>query len=147
MDFTELIASFAERHGIADLTADGNAAALDIDGIVVTLVAAGDEVSIFADIGEPPVEGRADFADLLLEASLQSDAFFAKAPENGTYVVVRRLALPTLDPDAFDAALEALVNQAETWRRLLADFRPAAEAAAEAATEEPSFGAGSFVQV
>jgi hypothetical protein len=39
------------------------------------------------------------------------------------------------------------VNQAETWRRLLADFRPAAKAAAEAAAEEPSFGAGGFVQV
>ena len=147
MDFPELIAKFAERHGIADLAADGNAAALDIDGIVVTLVAAGDALSVSADIGEPPAEGRADFADLLLEASLQSDAFFAKAPESGIYVAVRRLALPTIDVDAFDAALEALVNQAETWRRLLADFRPAAEAAAEAAAEEPSFGAGGFLSV
>ncbi len=60
---------------------------------------------------------------------------------------MRRLALPTLDDDAFDAALEALVNQAETWRRLLADFRPAAKAAAEEAAQEPSFGAGGFVQV
>jgi len=147
MDFNELIASFAERHGIADLAADDNAAALDIDGIVVTIVAAGDAVSISADIGESPAEGRADFAELLLEANLQTDAFFAKAPESGTYVALRRLALPTLEPDAFDAALEALVNQAETWRRLLADFRPAAQAAAEAAAEEPSFGAGGFVQV
>ena len=65
MDFTELIASFAERHGIADLAAEDNAAALDIDGIVVTLVAAGDAVSISADIGDPPAEGRADFAELL----------------------------------------------------------------------------------
>ena len=147
MDFPELISSFAERHGIADLAAEDNAAALDIDGIVVTIVAAGDAVSISADIGEPPAEGRADFAELLLDANLQSDAFFAKASENGTYVAVRRLALPTLEPDAFDAALEALVNQAETWRRLLADFRPAAKAAAEEAAEEPSFGAGGFVQV
>ena len=147
MDFPELIESFAKRHGIADLAAEDNAAALDIDGIVVTLVAAGDTFSISADIGEPPAEGRADFAELLLEAGLQSDAFFAKAPDSGNYVAVRRLALSTLDPDAFDAALESLVNQAETWRRLLADFRPTAKAAAEAADEEPSFGAGGFVQV
>ena len=143
MDFPELISTFAERHGIANLAAEDNAAALDIDGIVVTIVAAGDTVSISADIGEPPAEGWADFAELLLEASLQADAFFAKAPESGIYVAVRRLALATLEPDAFDAALEALVNQAETWRRLLADFRPAAQAAAE----EPSFGTGGFVQV
>ena len=147
MDFPELISSFAERHGIADLAAQDNAAALDIDGIVVAIVASGDSVSVSADIGEPPAEGRADFDELLLEANLQSDAFFAKVPESGAYVAVRRLALPTLGPDAFDAALEALVNQAETWRRLLADFRPAAQAAAEAAAEEPSFGTGGFVQV
>ncbi len=147
MDFPQLIASFAERHGIADLAAEDNTAALDIDGIVVTLVAAGDTVTISADIGEPPAEGRADFAELLLEADLQSDAFFAKAPDSGNYVAVRRLALPTLDSDAFDAALESLVNQAETWRRLLADFRPAAKAAAEEADEAPTFGVGGFVQV
>ena len=147
MDFTELISSFAERHGIANLSAEDNAAALDVDGIVVTLVAAGDALSVSAEIGEPPTDGRADFADLMLEANLQSDAFFAKEPENGAYILVRRLSLPALESDAFDAALESLVNLAETWRRLLADFRPVAKAAAERAGEEPQFGASGFVQV
>ena len=147
MDFAELISDFAERHGIADLAAEDNVAALDIDGIVVTLVATDDALSISAEIGEPPAEGRADFAELMLEANLQLDAFFAKAPESGAYVLVRRLALPTLDPESFDAALEALVNLAETWRRLLVDFRPVAKAAAERAGESPQFGANGFVQV
>ena len=147
MDFTELIAGFAARHGVAGLAAEDNAAALDIDGIIVTLVTAGDALSVSAEIGEPPSEGRAEFAELLLEANLQTDAFFAKEPESGAYVLVRRLPLPALDPDAFDAALEALVNLAETWRRLLADFRPAAKAAAEASAEPLSFGAGGFIQV
>ena len=88
-----------------------------------------------------------DFAELMLEANLQLDAFLAKAPESGAYVLVRRLALPTLDPESFDAALEALVNLAETWRRLLADFRPVAKAAAERADESPQFEANGFVQV
>lgn len=147
MDFPQLISDFAERHGIANLVAEDNAAALDIDGIVITLVAVGDALSISADIGEPPTEGRADFAELMLEANLQSEAFFAKAPEGGGYVLVRRLPLPTLDDDAFDAALEALVNLAETWRRLLTDFRPVAKAAAEQAEGTPHFGANGFVQV
>ncbi len=147
MDFTELISDFAVRHGIEGLVAEDGAAALDIDGIVVTLVAAGDAVSLSAEIGQPPAEGRSSFADLLLEANLQSDAFFAKASETETYIVVRRLALPSLDAAAFDTALEALVNQAETWRRLLTDFRPVAEAAEAEAGEAPSFGAGGFVQV
>jgi hypothetical protein len=147
MDFAELISDFAQRHGIENLAAEDNAAALDIDGIVVTLVAANDTLSISADIGEPPFEGRADFAELMLEANLQSDAFFAKASESGTYILVRRLSLPALVSETFDVALEALVNQAETWRRLLADFRPIAKAAAEHAEETPQFGSNGFVQV
>ena len=147
MDFPQLISNFAERHGIANLVAEDNAAALEVDGIVITLVAVGDTLSISADIGEPPSEGRAEFAELMLEANLQSEAAFAKEPESGDYFLVRRLQLQMLDAESFDAALEALVNMAETWRRLLADFRPAAVAAAEEESSAPSFGAGGFVQV
>ena len=147
MDFVELISDFSERHGIANLVAEDNAAALDIDGIIVTLVAAGDTLSVSAEIGEPPADGRADFAELMLEANLQLEAFFAKEPENGAYVLARRLSLPTLEPDSFDAALESLVNLAETWRRLLVDFRPVAKAAAERVKETPIFGSNGFVQV
>jgi len=147
MDFQQLIADFAERHSIANLVAEDNAAALEVDGIVIALVAAGDALSISASIGEPPSEGRAEFAELLLEANLQSEAFFAKGPERGAYVLVRRLQLPTLDGASFDAALEQVVNLAETWRRLLADFRPVAKAAAERTEELPQFGATGFVQV
>ena len=148
MDFNELIADFATRHDVSDLVADGNAAALDIDGIIVAIVASDDRVTLSADIGEPPAEGQALFADLLLEGSLQADAFFAKAPESGLYVAVRRLALQMLDSDSFDAALEAFVNQVEAWRSLLADFRPAAQAAGASANEEsPSFGSNGFMQV
>jgi len=147
MEFQQLIADFAERHGIANLAAEDNAAALEVDGIVITLVAVGDVLSISADIGEPPSEGRAEFAELMLEANLQSEAFFAKGPENGAYVLVRRLPRPALDGESFDAALEALVNLAETWRRLLADFRPVAKAAAERTEEFTQFGTNGFVQV
>lgn len=147
MDFTKLIADFAERHGIANLVAEDNSAALDVDGIVITLVAAGEMLSISAEIGEPPSEGRAEFTELLLEANLQSEAFFAKEKESGTYIIVRRLSLATLEGDNFDAALESLVNLAETWRRLLADFRPVAKAYADRDGEMPTFGANGFVQV
>ena len=45
------------------------------------------------------------------------------------------------------AALEELVNLSETWRRLLADFRPIAKAAAERTEGAPQFGDNGFVQV
>ena len=147
MEFEKLISDFAERHGIANLAAEDNAAALDVDGIVITLVSVGDALSVSAEIGEPPSEGRFEFADLMLEANLQSEAFFAKEPERGAYVLVRRLPLAMLDARAFDAALEAHVNLAETWRRLLADFRPVAKAAASRTNEAPQFGDNGFFQV
>ena len=147
MDFNSLVADFAARHNVNGLAAEDNAAALDIDGIVVTLVAANDVLSLSAEIGEPPAEGRADFADMLLEANLQADFFFAKTPETGAYIVIRRLALASLDNEAFDDALEALVNQAETWRRLLEDFRPVAAEAAEAEEASAAFPNAGFMSV
>lgn len=148
MEFNELIADFATRHKVENLVAVDGAAALDIDGIIITIVAKGDTLTFSTEIGEPPVDGAATFANLLLEANLMSGAFFAKAPEPGPYIIVRRLSLPAVDDDAFDAALEEFVNQAETWRRLLVDFRPAAKAAAERASEEKSsFGSNEFMKV
>ena len=147
MEFQQLIADFAERQGIANLAAEDNAVALDIDGIVVTLVAAGDALSISADIGEPPAEGRAEFAELLLEANLQGGASFAKAPDPGPYILVQRFSLVLVDGNAFDSALEAFVNQTETWSRLLTDFRPVAKAAAEKVGDTPLFGTNGFVKV
>lgn len=147
MDFNELIADFATRHNVDGLAAEDGAAALDVDGILVNLVAAGDLLAASAEIGEPPAEGAGTFAELLLEASLESEAFFAKSRETGKYVVVRRTPLAPLDSAAFDTLLEGLVNLAETWRRLLDDFRPAAKAAATENAETPAFGAGGFMQV
>ena len=148
MEFNELIDAFAKRHGVADLVPEDNGISLDIDGIEVAAVAVDDEVVLSAEIGEPPVEGRAEFADVLLEASMKSVAFFAKSAQTGRYMLLRRLNLRMLDDTAFDKAIESLVNTAEAWRKMLDDFRPAAKAASEkAAAESPSFGASGFMQV
>ena len=148
MEFNQLIAEFAKRHNVENLVAVDGAAALDIDGIIVTIVAKGGLLNFSAEIGDPPAEGAAVFSNLLLEANIQSGAFFAKVPDPGQYVIVQRLQLAFVDDDAFDAALEAFVNQTETWRRLLADFRPVAKAAAEsAAAGKPTFGSSEFMPV
>ena len=147
MEFTELISDFAKRHAVEGLDAMDGEAGLDIDGIPITLVADGTFLIVIAEIGEPPVEGRADFADVLLEANLESIDYFAKTRESGKYVLVRRIALAALDSDSFDATLEAIANSAETWRELLEDFRPAASQAAAEAAEPPAFGTGGFMQV
>ena len=148
MDFSELISDFATRHNVEGLSAEDGTTALDVDGIAILLATAADELIVTAEIGEPPPDGAADFANLLLEANLESPAFFAKSQENENYLLTRRIPLAGLDGEAFDSALEAFVNRAEAWRKLLADFRPAAAAAAEAAKEDATaIGAGSFMQV
>lgn len=148
MEFSELIADFSRRYNVENLVAVDGAASLDIDGIIVTIVANAEMLTLSAEIGEPPVEGAATFSDLLLEANLQSGVYFAKSPERGPYLAVRRLSLPLIDGSSFDTELEAFVNNAETWRRLLSDFRPVAEAAAKhAEAEHPSFGTTGFMQV
>lgn len=148
MEFNDLIADFSARHKVENLVVVDGAAALDIDGIIITIVAKGDLLTLSAEIGEPPADGASAFADLLLEANLQSGAFFAKTPGPGVYILVQRLSLAQVDGAAFDSALETFVNQAETWRRLLSDFRPVAKAAAEHAEEErSSIKAGGFMQV
>lgn len=148
MDFTELISDFAARHNVEGLAAEDGSAAIDVDGIAVLLAEVGTELLLTAEIGEPPADGAAAFADLLLEANLETDAFFAKSREDDRYLLARRLSLAGLDGVAFDAALEAFINRAESWRKLLADYRPAAEAAAEAKEENAAaVGSGSFMQV
>jgi len=148
MEFNQLIADFAKRHKVEDLVAVDGAAAIDIDGIIVTIVSKDELLNFSAEIGEPPADGAAVFANLLLEANTQPDAFFAKIPDSGPYVIARRIPLSQVDDESFDSILEAFVNNAETWRRLLVDFRPTAKAAAEsAASEKPSFGSSGFMSV
>lgn len=148
MEFKEIVDAFAKRHGIADLVPEDDGISLDVDGIVVSVMAVGGEIMIAAEIGEPPVEGRAEFADAMLEASMESKAFFVKSAQVGKYMLMRRFGMLELDAAAFDNAIESLVNMAEVWRKMLDDFRPAAKAAAEKAeAATPSFGATGFMQV
>ncbi len=149
MEFDELISAFADHHGLTSLSPVDNAVALDVDNMVVSVISDGSTVTMSSDIGEPPVEGKATFADLLLQANLQSQVFFAKLSDVGVYVAMRQLALRDADVESFDAALESLVNAVETWRRILEDYRPASEAAASKAATDDTISklSGGFMSV
>ena len=147
MDFRELASKFAERHGVEGVTVEDEAFSLDIDGIPVSAIADNDKVTLVAEIGEPPLDGQSTFADLMLEANMKSELVFMKDAESDKYLLAHRLSLIDLDSDGFDAALEDLVNQAETWRQMLEEFQPAVEAALDAEDETPVFGETGFMQV
>ena len=136
MDFTELAKAFAERHAIADLSVEDGVTALEIDGMAISLAESGDGVVASAGIGTPPSEKPETFAHLLLEANMEAVVagghVFARNPESGAYILTCRLVERCGDLDAFDAALASFVSKLELWRRLLADFRPAAHEAATA---------------
>jgi hypothetical protein len=148
MEFNELIAGFAARYNVEGLAVEDGAAAIEADGIAVLLAAANGVVLATSEIGEPPPDGASAFADLLLEANLDSDAFFAKSKESGRYLLGLRLPLAALDAEAFDAAFEAFVSRAEAWRKLLANYRPAAADAAKAeAADAAAIAVGGFLKV
>ncbi len=139
MDFTELVKAFAERHAIAELGVEDGSAALEIDGMAIILTENGNGVTAFAEVGAPPPEKPEAFAHLLLEANLEAGGYvFAKHPEGGAYVLIGRLVDSSGDIDAFETALGHFTDRLELWRRLLADFRPAAQeaVAASAATQD-----------
>ena len=65
MEFKQLISDFSMRHGVEYIDPEDDTVAFNVDGIPVLIAADEDEVAMISEIGEPPVEGRADFADLL----------------------------------------------------------------------------------
>ena len=148
MEFKELIEEFAKRYNIEGLNTEDGISILDIDGITVTLVNV-EEIQFVAttEIGEPPAEGKADFAEMLLAYNMQSQAFFAKNENTGKYMAIRRMELATLDADKLETELENLLNLAETWRKLLENFRPMAKDAAAAEQEEQSMDTFGYMQV
>ena len=158
MELEEIMKAFAAEIGIVGVTADSDGAYhFDIDGIGVMFATAGDGVRLgmFAEIGEPPREGREVVYRALLEAMSPNgaeDYLTFSIPQGTDLVVLHRTdPLATTDYPAFKTRLENLVNVAEDWRRNIADFpalygkvQSAAQAAKESARE---FGQSGFLQV
>ena len=80
MEFKQLISDFSMRHGVEHVDPEDDTVAFNVDGIPVLIAADEDEVAMISEIGEPPVEGRADFADLLLATNFnEKGAVFGKS--------------------------------------------------------------------
>ena len=158
MELEEIMKAFAEEIGIVGVTADADGAYhFDIDGIGVMFATAGDGVRLgmFAEIGEPPREGREVVYRALLEAMSPGgavDGLTFSIPQGTDRVVLHRAdPLVTTDYPAFKARLENLVNAAEDWRRNIVDFPALYEkvqrAAQTAKNMSREFGQNGFLQV
>ena len=139
MEFKELIAAFAAKHGIKDLDGADGAAALSVDGVGVELLNDPQAHNLLAcvEIGHPPPDANGAFGAMMLEANFllraTEGATLCQNPETGAYALVRPFPLALTDVASFAAGLESLVNQAENWRKALAGLKHAEDAHAKAA--------------
>ncbi len=154
MTYEELIAGFAAKYGIENLTSEGGAAALVIDDVKIDLIsdAGADCIVIYAEIGYPPPDAGGKFGETMLKANHlflgTNGGTLCQNPETDAYVLMRPVPLAQLEgAEAFGAIMEDVLAQVENWRALLNGMR-AAEVADENQKDEASmFASGGFMQV
>ena len=134
MEYKELLAAFAAKHGIDNLDGEDGEAALDVDGIRVELLDDMQTHSMLAcaEIGNPRPDADGSFCTMLLQANFMlqatEGATICQNPETGAYAIVRPFPLDLTDADTLGSGLESLVNQTENWRNALAGLREAEDA-------------------
>ena len=137
MECNELMKGFAAKLGVAELEMHEGAAVLEMDGMTVGFVhdPVENAIMVVVEIGYPPPDADGPFGGVMLKANYlfggTGGATLCQNPETGAYAVMRSWPLQTLDVDTFAAAVEKLVNTAETWRDSLSGSADAEEAKAE----------------
>lgn len=158
MELKELMAAFAAETGAAGCPPDeGGAYALAIDDIEMMIAPVGDGslCAFYADLGEPPEEGREQVYRALLVASFPEPGVPGAAlsinDRTGRICLHRVEPLVSADYAAFRERLEAFVNDAEDWRQRLAAFPSAFEKVQDVVTkaeaEERSLSSDGFMRV
>ena len=149
MTFDELMAEAGKALGVEMLVHDG-ATQLEIDGMDVSFVEMPELESVVLNgvVGEPPPQGLAALHRAMLEANFNfsgtAGATLAVNPDGGALTLTRLAPLPLLDAEKFLSLLEGFVNVLETWRKIVADYRP--DESSPDASDAPGLG-GSFLQV
>ena len=136
MEMQELLDGLSSNLGIDSLAIVGGEVAIDIDGMPVLITEAQEDALVISGlVGEPPPEGCGEFCNLMLEANAgffdTAACTLARNPESGCYMLLKRLAKASLDPESLATELAAFADTLAEWRESLESFRPAAAAAAE----------------
>ncbi len=153
MEAKELIADIAKRIGLE--YDGGDTFSFEADGLVVAIsnLPDIDAVALTGDIGEPPPERLEGLYKTLLGANHffggTGGATISLDPGTGRIVLCRALPLATLDGDKFYTEVERFVNTAETWAKVVSNYRDATtEAPGELDVDAaPAFSASGFMQV
>ena len=151
MEAKELMVDIANRINIA--YDGGEALSFEADGLGVTInrLPELDSITLTGDIGEPPPERLEGLYKTLLGANHlfggTAGATISLDPDTDRIALCLALPLATLDGDKFYAEVERFVNTAETWAKVVADYRDAASAADESEAAPPAFSGNGFMQV
>ena len=128
MNFTELIASFADRTGIETDGSRGGAA-FKYEDIIILLQEAGDLVLMRTDLGlidedaEKPLLREAMKANFAGQGA--GGAVFALNPEDGHLYLQRYDRIRGLDASGLEALLRSFAETAMVWAGIIDDFRAA----------------------
>lgn len=150
MTFDDLIKGFGEKIGV-ELALEDGVVALNIDDMPVMIQELPElnAVNILGEIGEPPPEGLETLLSSMLNANHlfqgTSGGTLSRDPETGKFFLCRWEPLALADVEAFTAVVDKFVNVLETWRKIIADYRPSETAAPEG--DMPAFGSSGFMQI
>ena len=153
MELKELLDGLSSSLGIDSLAVVDGEAAIDIDDMPVLIAEAQEDALLVSGlVGDPPPEGCEAFCNLMLEANAgffdAAACTLARNPESGCYMLLKRFAKASLDPESFAKELAAFADALAEWRESLESFRPAAAAAAEMKRAESaiSLSADGFIE-
>ena len=127
MEAQDLIKGLSGRLGI-ELDA-GDACSFEADGMVVSMYfpQASDFLAMTCDIGEPPPERLEGLYRALLGANYMfggtMGSTIALNPDDGRIMLCRAVPTAMLDVDQLCRQLEHFLNTAETWRKIVSDYR------------------------
>ena len=160
MELNELMEGLAAACGVKGVMPDaGGAYHLAIDEMNVSFmsIAESGQLVIWGEVAEPPPEGRELLYQVLMESMFMGratgGAAFSIDAGSGKIFLQRMEALSALDVELFTKMLEKFVNVLEEWRKIVADFRPAAQEMARKAADDAAadrqggMGMNGFMQV
>lgn len=148
MTFGELIDGLGKNLGI-ELTDEGGATAVEVDGIPVVLHAANDDLLlIHADLGEIAPDSRERVLSAAMEANFlyqgTGGATLAVDSRDGHLHLQKYNWLERLDAEKAVADIARFAETVNVWKKLVAET----EAGTPAAAEDPSAPMpGGFMQV
>ena len=148
MTFGELIDGLGKNLGI-ELTDEGGATAVEVDGIPVVLHAADDDLLlIHADLGEIPPESRDRVFAAAMEANFlyqgTGGATLAVDSRDGHLHLQKYNWLDRIDAEKAAADIARFAETVNVWKKLVAETATSAPAADEASSAPMP---GGFMQV